>query len=53
MVISGETQSLTDTPSRRLPEAYASFLATPGDEDEKARLRQEAVATVRAFQRRP
>jgi hypothetical protein len=33
------------------PNAYASFLATPGDEDGKARLRQEAVATVRAFQR--
>jgi hypothetical protein len=33
------------------PNAYASFLAAPGDEDGKARLRQEAVATVRAFQR--
>ncbi len=31
------------------PSAYASFLATPDDEEEKARLRQEAVATVRAF----
>lgn len=31
------------------PSAYASFLATPGDEDEKARLRQEAVATVGTF----
>jgi hypothetical protein len=29
--------------------AYASFLATPDDEDEKARLRQQAAATVRAF----
>ena len=29
--------------------AYASFLATPDDEDEKARLRQEAAATIRAF----
>jgi hypothetical protein len=33
------------------PNAYASFLATPDDEDEKARLRREGVATVRAFQR--
>jgi len=33
------------------PNAYASFLATPGDEDDQARLRQEAVATVKAFQR--
>ena len=33
------------------PRAYASFLGIPGDEDEKARLRQEAVATVRAFLR--
>lgn len=31
------------------PNAYAAFLATPGDEEEKARLCQEAVATVRAF----
>lgn len=31
------------------PSAYASFLATPGDEDEAARLRQDAVATVRQF----
>jgi hypothetical protein len=31
------------------PSAYASFLATPENEDEKARLRREAVATVRAF----
>ena len=30
------------------PSAYAGFLARPGDED-VARLRQEAVATVRAF----
>ncbi|MBI3648618.1 MAG: hypothetical protein HY240_07720 [Actinobacteria bacterium] len=33
------------------PNAYGSFLATPDDEDEKARLRQEAVATVREFLR--
>jgi hypothetical protein len=33
------------------PNAYATFLATPGDNEAKARLRQEAVATVRAFQR--
>jgi len=33
------------------PNAYASFLVAPGDEDEKARLRQEAVATVREFLR--
>lgn len=34
------------------PSAYASFLASPDDEEEKnARLRQEAVATVRAFVR--
>ncbi len=31
------------------PSAYASFLAAPDDDDEKARLRQEAVATVREF----
>jgi hypothetical protein len=31
------------------PAAYASFLAEPGDDDEAARLRREAVATVRAF----
>lgn len=31
------------------PIAYASFLATPDDEGEKARLRREAVAAVRAF----
>jgi predicted nucleotidyltransferase len=31
------------------PNAYASFLANPDDEEEKARLRQQAVATVRAF----
>ncbi len=31
------------------PAAYASFLAEPGDDDEVARLRREAVATVRAF----
>jgi len=33
------------------PNAYALFLAAPGDEDERARLRQEAVATVREFLR--
>ncbi len=31
------------------PNAYASFLAAPDDEEERARLRQEAVATVREF----
>ncbi len=31
------------------PNAYASFLANPADEEKKARLRQQAVATVRAF----
>lgn len=31
------------------PSAYASFLANPDDEEEKARLRQEAVATIRGF----
>jgi hypothetical protein len=31
------------------PNAYASFLSSRGDEEGKARLRQEAVATVRAF----
>jgi hypothetical protein len=33
------------------PNAYASFLARPDDDDEKARLRQQAVATVREFLR--
>lgn len=33
------------------PSAYALFLAAPGNEDERARLRQEAVATVREFLR--
>lgn len=33
------------------PIAYASFLGTAGDEDGKARLRQEAVATTREFLR--
>jgi len=33
------------------PSAYASFLAMPEDESEKARLRQEAVASVREFLR--
>jgi hypothetical protein len=31
------------------PAAYAAFLAEPGDSEEAARLRREAVATVRAF----
>jgi hypothetical protein len=31
------------------PAAYAAFLASPGDGDDRARLRQEAAATVRAF----
>ena len=31
------------------PSAYASFLADPDDEGEKARLRQESVATIREF----
>lgn len=31
------------------PTAYGIFLSAPGDEDEAARLRQEAVATVRQF----
>lgn len=31
------------------PNAYASFLASSEDDDSRARLRQEAVATVRAF----
>lgn len=31
------------------PSAYALFLADPDDEEERARLRQEAVATVRGF----
>jgi hypothetical protein len=31
------------------PSAYASFLATPEDDEDKARLRQGAVATVRQF----
>jgi hypothetical protein len=33
------------------PSAYGLFLAPPNDEEERARLRQEAVATVRAFLR--
>jgi hypothetical protein len=33
------------------PNAYASFLSTSGDEEEHARLRQEAAATVRSFLR--
>ena len=31
------------------PASYGIFLSTPGDEEEAARLRQEAVATVRLF----
>lgn len=33
------------------PNAYSLFLATPDDDEPAARLRQEAVATVRAFLR--
>ncbi len=33
------------------PAAYGLFLASPNDDDERARLRREAVATVRAFLR--
>jgi len=33
------------------PNAYASFLAAAGDDDGRARLCQEAVATIRAFLR--
>jgi hypothetical protein len=33
------------------PSAHGSFLATPDDGDEKARLRQEAVATIRELLR--
>ena len=31
------------------PSAYAAFLAQPGDDEDRARLRREAVATVREF----
>jgi hypothetical protein len=31
------------------PSAYAAFLAEPGDDEAAARLRREAVATVRSF----
>ena len=31
------------------PTAYGTFLAEPGDDEDAARLRREAVATVRAF----
>ena len=31
------------------PAAYGAFLADPGDSDDAARLRREAVATVRTF----
>ena len=31
------------------PNAYAAFLATPEDEENRARLRREAVAAVREF----
>ncbi len=31
------------------PHAYGTFLADDGDEDDVARLRQEAVAVVREF----
>lgn len=33
------------------PSAYGLFLAAPDDDDDRARLRREAVATVRAFLR--
>jgi len=33
------------------PTAYATFLADPGDDEEAARLRREAVGTVRASSR--
>lgn len=33
------------------PHAYAAFLADPGDEEGRARLRQEAVAAIREFLR--
>jgi len=33
------------------PNAYGSFLAAPDDGDQKARLRQEAVATIRELLR--
>jgi hypothetical protein len=33
------------------PNAYAAFLTTLGDGEERARLRQEAAATVREFLR--
>ncbi len=33
------------------PSAYASFLAMPDNEEEKARLRQQAVATISEFLR--
>lgn len=50
-----EAMSLLDTRFRDAgqdgPNAYASFLATPDDEEEKARLCQEAVATAREFLR--
>jgi hypothetical protein len=31
------------------PAAYAAFLSEPGDDEDVARLRREAVATVRIF----
>jgi hypothetical protein len=31
------------------PSSYAAFLAEPGDDDQAARLRQEAVVVVREF----
>lgn len=36
-------------PDQDGPSAYASFLAISGDDEERARLRREAVATVREF----
>lgn len=38
-------------PGQDGPSAYAWFLANPDDDEEKARLRQEATATVREFLR--
>lgn len=38
-----------ETVSHDGPSAYAQFLAAPGDVDDGARLRQEALAVVRAF----
>lgn len=49
----GEALALLDERFRGVeqdgPNAYAAFLATPEDEENRARLRREAVATVREF----